>query len=87
MSQFQGFGGLVHPTRLTSVNYWFFSLNTFILSANDEWYSLITDTVIYICFEFEEKSTIYFSNYDGFVVCMCGTCEAQYLHKGQEPLL
>ena len=36
---------------------------------------------VYICFETEEKSTIYFSNYQGLDECMYGTCGAQYLQK------
>ena len=39
--------------------------------------------VIYIFFDFEEKTTFYFSNYDEF---MYGTSGDQYLQQRKEPL-
>jgi len=80
VSQFQDFGGLVHPFHMmfcicvTVMFCWLYSLNTIILCANYAWYSLFTITihssmlyVQHICFEFEGKITFYFPTAKGSV--------------------
>ena len=67
----------------------FCSLNTLILNANAVEYSFCTKIVYgymlyvqYIRFEFEEKSALYVSNYEGLNGCIYGTCGVQYLQEG-----
>ena len=63
LSQCQVFRSLVHPTRLTLsklMSGFLFSLKMGIWCANDEWYSLCTNLVVYICLAFEVQEHILF---------------------------
>ena len=62
-----------------------FCLNIVLLCANDVWYMLCTNIVVYICFEFKEIP-FYFSNYERLDEYMYGTCEVQYLQEDEKAL-
>ena len=63
-----GFSGLIHLTCMIRD----VTLCFAIMCINTE----------YICFEFDEKNTFYFSNYQEFDECMYGTRGVQYLQQG-----